>query len=71
MPGLGAKGEFFVFIKVPGKVLEIVELLREALVTFDVMKTFLSKVSSSKVLECPRSRFFPRERSAPQSQLFP
>ena len=24
MPGLGAKGEFFVFVKVPGKVLEIV-----------------------------------------------
>jgi len=40
VPGLGAKGKFFVFIKVPGKVLEIVELLREALVTFDAVKTF-------------------------------
>ena len=53
VPGLGAKGEFFVFVKVPGKFLEIVELLREALVTFDAMKTFASEASSSIFLECP------------------
>ena len=47
VPGLGAKGEFFVFVKVPGKVLEIVELLREALVNFDEMKTLSSEASSS------------------------
>ena len=51
VPGLGAKGGFFVFVKVPRKVLEIVELLREALVTFDTMKTFSSEATSSKFLE--------------------
>ena len=39
VPGLGTKGGFSFSVKVPGTVLEIVEFLREALVTFDTMKT--------------------------------
>ena len=70
VPGLGAMGEFFVFVKVRGKVLEIVDLLREVLVTFDAMKTFASKASSSKFWKFPRFLLFSRERSRTRSRFF-